>query len=97
MTNKIKTVFIAANPTRNSRLTLDEELRDIQQKIRAAEHRDAFETIVAPAAHPDDIEQVLLTHKPVLVHFSGHGTGVSGLAFQGERSDDITNGLGALP
>jgi hypothetical protein len=80
---KVKTLFLAANPTSTSRLALDEDLRDILDKIRTAEHRDAFEMIVVPAARPDDIEQALLQHKPVIVHFSGHGSGATGLAFQG--------------
>src|SRR3954464_3324836 len=82
--NKVKTLFLAANPMSTSRLALDEELRDILEKIRAAQHRDAFEMVVAPAARPDDIEQALLQHKPVIVHFSGHGSGAGGLVFQGD-------------
>ncbi|WP_437711018.1 CHAT domain-containing protein [Sorangium sp. So ce448] len=82
--NKVKTLFVAANPTNTSRLAIAEEFRDIQEKIRAAEHRDAFEMIVAPAARPDDIEQALLQHKPVIVHFSGHGSDAGGLVFHEE-------------
>jgi hypothetical protein len=40
MDNKIKILFLAANPKRSKRLQLDEELRSITQKIRSAEYRD---------------------------------------------------------
>lgn len=87
MKNKVKTLFLTANPTATARLALDVELRDILERIRAAEHRDAFEMVLAPAARPDDIEQALLQHKPVIVHFSGHGSGADGLVFQGDADE----------
>lgn len=71
---KIKVLFLAANPAGTTQLQLDEEIRQITTKIRAAEHRDALEVIPRFAIRADDLLQALLEHKPHIVHFSGHGS-----------------------
>lgn len=71
--NKIKILFLAANPSDTSKLALDEEIREITSKIRAADHRDSIELISAWAVRPDDLLQLLNQHKPQIIHFSGHG------------------------
>lgn len=71
---KCKLLFLAANPTGTTQLALDEESREIDQKIRASEHRDALELIAKFAIRPDDLLQHLNQHRPHIVHFSGHGT-----------------------
>jgi CHAT domain-containing protein len=71
---KIKILFVSANPTGTPQLKLDEEVREIEAKIRAAEHRDSLELITKWAARPDDLLQSLNQHKPHVVHFSGHGS-----------------------
>lgn len=55
------------------RLGLDEDLRAITQKVRAAEHRHAIVFKQCPAARPDDLLQALNEVRPQVVHFSGHG------------------------
>jgi len=72
--NKIKILFLAANPGDTNKLALDEEIREITSKIRAAEHRDSIDLISAWAVKPDDLLQLLNQHKPQIVHFSGHGS-----------------------
>lgn len=72
--SKIKALFLAANPADTSRLKLDEEIREITAKIRAAEYRDRIELVSLWAVRPDDLLQALNTHKPQIVHFSGHGS-----------------------
>jgi hypothetical protein len=65
-------MFFAANPKGTVPLALDEESREIEQKIRAAEHR--LEFITKWAVRPDDLLQVLNEYRPQIVHFSGHGS-----------------------
>lgn len=79
-----KILFLAANPLTTKRLAIDEELRDIDQKLQGAKHREAFELITRPAARPDDLEEALLREQPTIVHFSGHGSGISGIILHGE-------------
>ena len=71
--NKIKILFLAANPADTNKLALDEEIREITSKIRATDHRDSIDLISAWAVRPDDLLQLLNQHKPQIVHFSGHG------------------------
>ncbi len=70
---EVKVLFFAFNPKATVRLALDEEAREITQKIRSSEHRDALNFIQGWAVRPDDLLQTLNEHKPHIVHFSGHG------------------------
>lgn len=84
----VKVLFLSANPNGTTRLAIEEELRGIQEALRKAEHRDAFDMVFVPAVRHDDLEQALLEHKPVIVHFSGHGSSSDGLVFQGDCLTD---------
>ncbi|HEU4881346.1 MAG TPA: CHAT domain-containing protein [Longimicrobium sp.] len=76
---KVKVLFFAADPLsrlpdgREPRLLLDEDVREIRTKVRAAEHRDALEFDYHLAARPGDLLQALNETQPQVVHFSGHG------------------------
>jgi hypothetical protein len=72
--DKVKVLFVAANPTGSQPLQLDEEIRQITTKVRAAEFRDSLELVSRWAVRPDDLLQALLELKPHVVHFSGHGS-----------------------
>jgi hypothetical protein len=72
-TNKVKVLFLAANPTGTPAIQLDTEIREITEKIRASEYRDSVELVSRWAVRPDDLLQALLECKPHIVHFSGHG------------------------
>jgi hypothetical protein len=78
----LKALFLAANPASTTRLTLDEEMRAIEQKVRAAEHRDVLVFRSSWAVRPDDLLQLLNEHRPQIVHFSGHSS-QSGLCLAG--------------
>jgi CHAT domain-containing protein len=71
---KQKILFLAANPTGTTQLALDEECRQITDKIRAADHRDSLELITRWAVRPEDLLQHLNEHRPHVIHFCGHGT-----------------------
>jgi hypothetical protein len=71
--SKVRVLFLVSNPSEEDRLAVDEESRLIAAKIRSTEHRDAIELITAWAVRPDDLQQLLLQHRPHVVHFSGHG------------------------
>lgn len=84
---KITALFLAANPTSTPRLAIDEEMHAIEQKFRAAEHRDALMFQSAWAVRPDDLLQLLNQHKPHIVHFSGHGSS-EGLSLAGNNGQE---------
>ena len=85
---KVRVLFLAANPVRTARLALDEEYRQIGQKIRLAGGRDLFELIGCWAVRPDDLLQGLNEHRPHIVHFSGHGSQDGEIMLSGENGRD---------
>ncbi len=72
--NKCRILFLSANPHGPNQLDLDEESREISQKVNASEHRDALEILTKLAVRPDDLLQYLNQYRPHVVHFSGHGS-----------------------
>lgn len=79
-----KLLILAANPTNTNRLRLEEELRDIDEGLRRAQHRDRFILTQRLAVRPRDIQRAMLDETPQIVHFSGHGEGQEGLVFEDE-------------
>jgi hypothetical protein len=76
--SKATVLFFAADPLSAPpggmpRLLLDEDVRRIRTKVRAAEYRDALQFDLRLAARPDDLIQALNETRPHVVHFSGHG------------------------
>jgi hypothetical protein len=87
---RIAVLFVASSPEDQDRLRIDREMREIQQKVRAADHRDSIQFRFAVAAQPADLLQQLNEVKPDVVHFSGHSD-AAGLAM--EDSDGQTRFL----
>ena len=81
---KRKILILAANPKDTSPLRLDEEVREIDNGLRRAKHRDQFELLQKWAVRPRDIQRAMLNINPQIVHFSGHGTEEKGLVFEDE-------------
>jgi hypothetical protein len=73
-TRKIKVLFLAANPDATRPLSLGEEVRRIEDEIRASARRHALELISKWAVQPEDLQRALLEHRPQVLHFSGHGS-----------------------
>ena len=65
-------------------LRQDREMRAIHQAVRLSEQRDHVRLEARWAARPSDITQAILDTRPTIVHFSGHGSKASELAFEGE-------------
>ena len=77
--HEVKVLFFAADPLSappdggTPRLRLDEDVRQIREKVRAAEYRDALDFDHRWAVRTDDLLQALNETHPRVVHFSGHG------------------------
>jgi len=84
---KIRALFLAANPPDTERLSLDKEIREITSKIRASEYRELVELISIWAVQPDDLLQSLNTYKPQIVHFSGHGSSSGEIILVDQKGD----------
>lgn len=84
MSNKVKILFLAANPKDSSKLRLDEEIREIHAKIRAAEFCDSFDLVSRWAVRPLDLLEAFNEIQPHIVHFSGHGSRKAELVLEDE-------------
>lgn len=72
--DKIRSLFLAANPLSTERISLDKEIREITSKIRWADYGELIDVISIWAVRPEDLLQSLNTYRPQIVHFSGHGS-----------------------
>ena len=67
-------LFLAANPLNTKPLKLDAEIRAIDQALRRSEFGDQFDLRQHWAVRLDDLQGLLMRHRPDIVHFSGHGS-----------------------
>ena len=74
MTEKIRILFLSANPWTTSRILVDEEAREIFERIQEGPYRERFELYKHTATRAIDLQRLLLLHKPHIVHFSGHAS-----------------------
>jgi DNA-directed RNA polymerase subunit RPC12/RpoP len=84
VTNRIRVIFLAADPTDAARLRLGAEVRHIQEKLQLARLRDRITLDQRMAVRTQDLSQSLLDTTPQIVHFSGHGTVDGALCFESE-------------
>ncbi|MDJ0733459.1 MAG: AAA-like domain-containing protein [Nostocaceae cyanobacterium] len=80
----IRILFLTAEPTDTARLRLQQELRDIQERLRQANQPERFQLDFALSARPGDMSQKILHFQPHIVHFSGHGASTGELCFENE-------------
>jgi len=80
--NKVRILFIAADPTDAARLRLGQELRDIRMKLQLSKLRDYFVIESRESVRLDDITQAIFDIKPQIIHFSGHGLKTGELCFE---------------
>lgn len=73
MSEKIRILFLSANPWSTGRILVDEEARAIFKRIREGPYRNRFLLHNHAAIKPEDLQMLLLLYRPHIVHFSGHG------------------------
>lgn len=74
MNEKIRILFLSANPWTTSRILVDEEEREVFEKLQEGTCRERFELHKHAAIRTTDLQRFLMMHKPHIVHFSGHGS-----------------------
>ncbi|MDJ0797750.1 MAG: AAA-like domain-containing protein [Calothrix sp. MO_167.B12] len=87
--NRQKILILTANPTNTQPLRLSEEVREIKSAWERSLKREQFEIVVESAVRPKELRRALLTHKPQILHFSGHGSGEQGLFFMGDSGKAV--------
>ena len=80
--DKIKILFLAADPSDYIRLRLGQELRDIREKLQLSKQRDNFSLESRESLRAGDITQAIFDVEPEIVHFSGHGRNTGELCFE---------------
>ena len=86
MAQKIRILFLSSNPWTTSRILVDEEAREIFEKLHEGKYRDRFELHNHAAIRPIDLQKLLLKYRPHIVHFSGHGSKRKKLILGGTHS-----------
>jgi hypothetical protein len=74
-------LLLAADPKGTVSLRLQEEEREIKERLRLAGY-GKVPINTTGATRTRDIQQAMLDFKPQIVHFTGHGAGKDGLAFE---------------
>jgi hypothetical protein len=80
-------LLLASNDVESLDSGAADEIREINEVIQSATHRDSFERSLHPAARASDITKLLLRHKPHILHISGHSRETEGLVLEDENGD----------
>jgi|GEM_PF-611485 len=96
MSERIRILFLSANPWTTGRILVDEEAREIFEKLQEGSYRDKFELIRHEAIRTFDLQRLVMMYEPHIVHFSGHASEthkliLGGTAGRGKEVD--RNGL----
>lgn len=78
---KLRILFLVADPSNAAKLHLTKELQEVRDKLAGNLY---FEMVDKLAVKPDDVLQTIMTYKPHIVHFSGHGEDSGELCFEDE-------------
>lgn len=79
-------LLVSASPAVQDRLRVDQEFRQIIEKLRGSRWRDRLRLVQVPAARFEDVRTALMEHEPHVLHLSGHGEKDGSLVFE-PRSD----------
>lgn len=85
---KIRILFLAANPRNTDPLRIDQEMREIEHTLRQASFREQFEIRQHWAVQVHELQGFLLRYRPNIIHFSGHGTVNNGIVLE-EMSEKV--------
>lgn len=83
----IRILFCAASPINEVHLRIDQEAREIKEKLQLSKHRENYEYNIRLAVRPGDLTQALLDIEPRIVHFSGHGSSSGALFLENDLGE----------
>lgn len=82
---QVKLLFLGANPTNTTRMSLGTEVSSIERRLQMGALRDRFDMQSDWAVTAGDLTQILLRRQPTIVHFSGHGTATGQLILEDDQ------------
>ena len=68
-----KILILTASPDNLTKLHTNQEITAIETEKERSKYKDDFEIIPKLAVKPDDLDHVLRTVEPKIIHFCGHG------------------------
>ncbi len=92
----ITVLFLSSDPKNATHLAIDQEIREIDQKMLTTKFRDEFDIRSHWAVRTSDLQQLFLRYGPNIVQFSGHGTPTNEIVLQDERGLNCPVPNGAL-
>src|SRR5215204_653249 len=75
-------LLLASNDVETLDSRTADEIREINEVIQSAIHRDSFKPSQHPGVRASDITKKLLRHKPHILHISGHSRETEGLVLE---------------
>ncbi len=96
MSEMIKILFLAANPSATDTLRLDEEIRFIDTALQRAKFRQQFDLRSHWAVRIGDLHELFLRYKADIVHFSGHGSNASEIILPDDQGAAVVVPAAAL-
>jgi hypothetical protein len=78
-------LMLLSNPIDTAWLRLDEEHRAVDREITGARFRDQLDLRVGTAPRYHDLHDLLLRHRPAIVHYAGHSD-AGGIALVDDHS-----------
>jgi CHAT domain len=86
---RLRVLYLAANPGATSPLRLDEEIHQIQSRLRGAPLSGRISMSSAWAVRVSDLARTLRETSPAAVHFAGHGTREGIILERGGEARDV--------
>ena len=85
----IQILFLAANPTDEDKLELENEFQSIDNVLKRSRFKKQFKLAKKTSITISQIQESLLKFEPQVVHFSGHGGEESTLVFVDEDGEGV--------
>ena len=80
-------LLLFANPLGTDALALKQEERTIKGELGKSNGRANYRVEAVRAVSADELSELLLKHRPRIVHFSGHGSPTGEIYLEGERQE----------
>ncbi len=94
MTTKL--LVLASNPSRTERLQLNPEIRSIKDSHERSTNRDYFTIVSRPAVRISELQGIMMSEEPRIIHFCGHGTVHQGIFLENEAGEPQAVSVEAL-
>ncbi|MCG5062242.1 MAG: CHAT domain-containing protein [Limnoraphis sp. WC205] len=91
-----KILFLSSNPNGTNHLALEKELKTIRETLQLSDNRDKFYLESRGDLTFEDLQSYLLQIKPRILHFSGHGSGETGIILSNDQDEAVQVSTDAL-